>query len=63
VISILDFGLKKQKKKNKRALRGLYEGSKFCILDKIKHKPKKIDILQFIILKQSSFCILYFMAN
>jgi len=50
---ILDFGLKRQKKKPKEPQEALmsHEGNKFCILDGTKHDSENFGILHFIIPK------------
>jgi hypothetical protein len=45
LFSILDFGLKRQKKPKKS---GSHKGNKLCILDGTKHDPETFDILHFI---------------
>jgi hypothetical protein len=47
LFSILDFGLKRQKKKTKRASRDPHEGNKFYILDETEHNPKNFGIFVF----------------
>jgi len=48
---ILDFGLKRQKKKTKIASRGPREDNKFYILDGTKYNPENFGILHSIIPK------------
>jgi hypothetical protein len=61
--SILDFGLKRQKKKAKKLKSPHLPHEKFGILDGTKHTHENFGILHFIIPKYLVFCILHSMGN